>query len=50
MDDDEYFRTINLQSIKNKIDVIFGDDLNGFIKDNKKDIEQRIKYFRGMKL
>ena len=50
MDDDEYFRTIGLQSIKNTTDVISSDDLNGFIKDNKKDIEQRTKYFRSMKL
>ena len=50
MDDDEYFRTISPQSIKNTIDVISSDDLNGFIKDNKKDKEQRIKYFRIIKL
>ena len=49
MDDDEYFRTIILQSIKNTIVVISSDDLNGFIKDSKKDIEQRTKYFRSMK-
>ena len=49
MDDDEYFRTISLQSIKNTIDVISSDDLNGFIKDSKKDIEQITKYFRSMK-
>ena len=52
MDDDvdEYFRTITLQSIKNTINVISSDDLNRFIKNNKKDIEQRTKHFRSMKL
>ena len=39
MDDDEWFRTISLQSAKNTIDVISSDDLNGFIKYNKKDKE-----------
>ena len=41
---------IIFQSIKNIVDDISSNDLNEFIKDNKKEIEQWTTYFRNVKL
>ena len=50
MNDDEWLRILSLQLIKMIFDDISNDGLNECIKDSIKEIEQRMTYFRNIKL
>ena len=40
------FLAITLQTVKMIIDTISENDMNGFIKDRRKETAQRIEYFK----
>ena len=50
MNDDEELSILSSYLIKTIFDDISSDDLNGFINDNIKEIEQRMTYFRNITL